>query len=508
MGLVCYNRLQNRPRLAEDPTMNPLRNFLDGRHVEPASGQTIEKIDPATGRAAGLIPDSDDRDIDQAVAAARRAFPRWSRTSPAERCRLLLAIADGIENRLERLALAECTDTGKPLRLARAVDIPRAAANFRFFATAVLHQHSETYRTDNLALNYTLRQPRGVAGLISPWNLPIYLLTWKIAPALATGNTVVAKPPELAPTTAHLLTEICQEAGLPPGVLNIVHGLGSKAGAALVAHPDVPTISFTGGTVTGREIARQAASQFKRLSLELGGKNPNIVFADADLDKALPTSVRSSFENQGEICLCGSRIFVEQSLYPAFVERLTAAAKALVVGDPLEPGTQMGALISRPHRDKVLQAIARAREEGGRILCGGGPPDQLPARCREGFFVAPTVITDLDAQCKTNQEEIFGPVVTVTPFQSEEEVVRLANATPYGLSASVWTRDLTRASRLAEQIEAGTVWLNCWLVRDLRVPFGGWKQSGVGREGGDEALRFFTEAKTVCLESSLPAPKP
>jgi aminomuconate-semialdehyde/2-hydroxymuconate-6-semialdehyde dehydrogenase len=488
--------------------MNPLRNFLDGRHVEPASGQTIEKIDPATGRVAGLIPDSDGRDIDQAVEAAQRAFPRWSRTSPAERCRLLLAVAEGIENRLERLALAECTDTGKPLRLARSVDIPRAAANFRFFATAVLHQHSETYRTDNIALNYTLRQPRGVAGLISPWNLPIYLLTWKVAPALATGNTVVAKPPELAPTTAHLLTEICQEAGLPPGVLNVVHGLGSKAGAALVAHPGVPTLSFTGGTVTGREIARQAAPQFKRLSLELGGKNPNVIFADADLDEALPTSVRSSFENQGEICLCGSRIFVEQSLYPTFIERLTTAARALVVGDPLESATQMGALISRPHRDKVLQAIARAREEGGRILCGGGPPEQLPARCQDGFFVAPTVITDLDAQCRTNQEEIFGPVVTVTPFQSEEEVIRLANATPYGLSASVWTRDLTRASRLAEQIEAGTVWLNCWLVRDLRVPFGGWKQCGVGREGGDEALRFFTEAKTVCLISSLPSPRP
>jgi aminomuconate-semialdehyde/2-hydroxymuconate-6-semialdehyde dehydrogenase len=488
--------------------MNALRNFIDGRHVEPAAGQTLEKIDPATGRVAALIPDSDGRDVDQAVEAARRAFPRWSRTSPAERCRVLLAIAQGIENRLERLALAECTDTGKPLRLARTVDIPRATANFRFFATAALHQHSETFRTDNLALNYTLRQPRGVAGLISPWNLPLYLLTWKVAPALATGNTVVAKPPELAPTTAHLLTEICQEAGLPAGVLNVVHGLGNKAGAALVSHPAVPTLSFTGGTVTGREIARQAAPLFKRLSLELGGKNPNIVFADADLDEALPTSVRSSFENQGEICLCGSRIFVEQSLYPDFVERLVAAARALVVGDPLEPATQTGALISRPHRDKVLQAIARAREEGGRVLCGGGPPDHLRARCQDGFFVAPTVITDLDVQCRTNQEEIFGPVVTVIPFQSEEEVVHFANATPYGLSASVWTRDLTRAHRLAEQIEAGTVWLNCWLVRDLRVPFGGWKQSGVGREGGDEALRFFTEAKTVCVKSSTPAPKP
>jgi aminomuconate-semialdehyde/2-hydroxymuconate-6-semialdehyde dehydrogenase len=348
-----------------------LPNFLDGRHVEPASGRYLDDIEPATGQVYARVADSDERDVEQAVQAAVRAFPAWSRTPAAERSRLLLDIAARIEAKAEQLARAETIDNGKPIRLARAVDIPRAAANFRFFATAVLHFHAEAYRTDQLALNYTLRPPRGVAGLIAPWNLPLYLLTWKVAPALATGNTAVAKPSELTPLTAHLLTEICQEAGLPPGVLNVVHGLGAKAGAAIVAHPAVPTISFTGGTATGAAIARAAAPLFKKLTLELGGKNPNIVFADADLDEALPASLRSSFENQGEICLCGSRIFVEQSIYPEFVERLVAAAGRLKVGDPLEPATDQGALISQAHLDRVLGYIRLAREEGGRILCGG-----------------------------------------------------------------------------------------------------------------------------------------
>ena len=328
----------------------------------------------------------------------------------AERCRLLHAIAQRIDERLEELALAETTDTGKPLRNSRAIDIPRAAANFRFFASTIVNFHSEAYRTDQLALNYTLRQPRGVAGIISPWNLPLYLFTWKVAPALATGNTVVAKPSELTPTTAHLLGEIVGEVGLPPGVLNIVHGLGNKVGAALVVHPRVPAISFTGGTVTGAEIARAAAPLFKRVALEMGGKNPNILFADADLDDAIATSLRSSFENQGEICLCGSRIFVERSLYPTFVERFVAAARQLKVGDPLEAETQQGALISRRHLHKVSGYIQIAREEGGKLLCGGGgPPDSLPLRCKDGYFLQPTVITDLDVNCRVNQEEIFGP---------------------------------------------------------------------------------------------------
>jgi aminomuconate-semialdehyde/2-hydroxymuconate-6-semialdehyde dehydrogenase len=486
--------------------MFPIRNFIDGNHVEPISGQYFAKIDPATGHTIARVPDSDGRDVDRAVEAAVKAFPAWSRTPATERSRLLLAIAERIEQNLDRLAEAECVDTGKPLGLAKAVDIPRAASNFRFFATAILHTHTEAFRTDQLALNYTLHHPRGVAGLISPWNLPLYLFSWKVAPALATGNTAVAKPSELTPTTAHLLTELCQEVGLPPGVFNVIHGYGAKVGAAIVAHPRVPTISFTGGTATGTEIAKSVAPLFKKVTLELGGKNPNIIFADADLDEVLKASLRSSFENQGEICLCGSRIFVEEKLYPAFVERFVAETRRLKVGDPFDQTTDQGALISKNHLEKVQSYIRLARDEGGRILCGGGAPESVPERCKGGFFFQPTVIVDVGVNCRVNQEEIFGPVVTITPFRSEEEVIRFANGVPFGLSASLWTRDLARAHRVAEKIECGTIWVNCWLLRDLRTPFGGMKSSGVGREGGEEALRFFTEPKTVCIKFPVEVP--
>src|SRR6516162_7359701 len=343
--------------------MLTIQHFIDGQYVAPASGQWFDKTDPATGQVVARVPDGDSRDVDAAVVAAARAFPAWSRTPTAERSRLLLAIADKIDANLEKLALAECVDGGKPLRRARMVEIPRASANFRFFASAVEHFHSEAYRTDQIAINYTLRPPRGVAGLLSPWNLPLYLFTWKVAPALATGNTVVAKPSELTPTTAHLLTEICQEVGLPPGVFNVVHGYGHKVGAALVAHPAVPTISFTGGTTVGAEIAKVAAPLFKKLTLELGGKNPNIIFADADQDDVLQTSLRSAFDNQGEICLCGSRILVEQNIYANFVERFVTAARRLKVGDPLEADTEQGALISQRHLERVQSYIRLAQEE-------------------------------------------------------------------------------------------------------------------------------------------------
>ena len=471
-----------------------LANFINGTFVPPRSGTYLDDIEPATGEVLAEVPDSDEQDIDDAVRAARAAFPAWSRTTAAERSRLLLKLADLIERNLDELALCESRDNGKTVALARRLDIPRAVANFRFFATAILHQSTEAHATDGAALNYTLRQPLGVAGLISPWNLPLYLLSWKIAPAIASANTCVAKPSELTPLTAHRLCELSLEAGIPPGVINVVHGYGQMAGRALTAHPDVAMISFTGGTVTGAAVAANAAPRFKKLSLELGGKNPNVIFADADLDQAIATSIQSSFANQGEICLCGSRIFVERSIHDAFVERFAEATRKLRIGDPADPQTDVGALISEAHARKVTGYIELAKQEGGTIVTGGNRLD------RKGFFVEPTVITGLGCDCRVLQEEIFGPVVTITPFDGEEEAVRFANSTKYGLSATVWTRDLQRAHRVAAALDVGTVWINCWLLRDLRVPFGGMKESGVGREGGMESLHFFTEAKNVCVK--------
>lgn len=481
------------PRSARDQVLK-LGNFIGGKFVEPRNGAYFDDVNPATTEVLAEIPDSDSQDVDDAARAAKSAFASWSSTPAEQRSRVLLKIADLIERNLESLARLESEDNGKPLSLARRMDIPRAVANFRFFATAILHQSSEAHVTDSSALNYTLRQPVGVAGLISPWNLPLYLLSWKIAPALASGNTCVAKPSELTPLTANRLAELTLEAGLPAGVMNIVHGTGPKAGAAICAHPGIPLISFTGGTVTGAKVAAAAAPMFKKLSLELGGKNPNVIFADADLDDAIATSIRSSFWNQGEICLCGSRIFVERSIHDEFVERFADATKKLRIGDPLDAQTDVGALISAAHLEKVTGYIKLAREEGGTVVAGGNRVD------RQGWFVEPTIITGLECDCRVLQEEIFGPVVTVTPFDGDDEAVRFANSTRYGLSATVWTRDLNRAHRVAAQLHAGTVWVNCWLLRDLRVPFGGMKDSGVGREGGFESLQFFTEAKNVCVK--------
>ncbi|MEP6604195.1 MAG: aldehyde dehydrogenase, partial [Spartobacteria bacterium] len=455
-----------------------IRNFIDGQFVEPIGRKYLDNVEPATGKPYSLVADSDAQDVDLAVIAADKAFANWSRTPAADRSRILLRIADLIGRDLEKFARAESIDTGKPISLARTLDIPRAASNFRFFATAILHTENEAHVTDGVAFNYTLRQPRGVVGLISPWNLPLYLLSWKIAPAIACGNTAVAKQSELTPMTAFLLCEICAEAGLPNGVLNVVHGTGPNVGAAITAHPKIDTISFTGGTVTGRKVAETCAPLFKKVSLELGGKNPNIVFADADLDAAITGSVRSSFANQGQVCLCGSRVFVERSAYQDFVERFVAKASQLKIGDPLDEKTDQGAIVSKPQLDKVKFYVDLARKEGGKIALGGSPPKSPNDRCQSGYFFQPTVITDLPVSCRVNREEIFGPVITITPFDSEEEVIGYANDTDYGLASSVWTQNLSRAHRVAEQIHTGTVWVNCWLVRDLRVPFGGMKRSG------------------------------
>ncbi|MBV6497253.1 MAG: aldehyde dehydrogenase [Acidobacteria bacterium ACB1] len=484
--------------------MEQIQNYIGGELVEPASQGYLENFEPATGEVYSLIADSDERDVEAAAAAAKAAFPAWSTTSSEERFAILMRLCGLIERDLEILAQAESRDNGKPITLARTIDIPRAVANFRFYATAAMHLANESHDTvGRNAINYTLRQPLGVVGCISPWNLPLYLFTWKIAPAIAAGCTVVAKPSEVTPMTAQLLSKLCIEAGLPAGVLNIVHGLGPKVGSAIVGHRDTKAISFTGGTKTGEEIARTAAPMFKKLSLELGGKNPNIIFADCNYEEMLATSVRSSFSNQGEICLCGSRIFVERPLYDRFRNDFVERVKALKVGDPADDGTDVGAIVSKQHFDKIMSYIELAKKEGGEILTGGNSI-LFPAETRnhKGWFIEPTVIEGLPFDCRTNQEEIFGPVVTIQPFDSEEEVLGYANSVRYGLSATVWTENLSRAHRMAASLESGIVWINCWLLRDLRTPFGGLKDSGVGREGGFEAVRFFTEEKNVCVKIS------
>lgn len=473
-------------------------NLINGALVEPRSGKWLDNVEPGTGKVYSRLPDSDAADVDAAVTAATAAFPGWSRTPAPERSKILLRLADLIEREGDALARAESIDNGKVLRYARAMDAARAAFNLRFFGTMILHLTNEMHLAEGVALNYTLRQPVGVAGLISPWNFPLHLFTWKIGPALAFGCTAVAKPSEMTPMTAFMVCRLAQEAGLPPGVLNVVQGLGSRAGAAIVAHPGIKAVSFTGGTATGAAIASAVAPSFRKYSLEMGGKNPFVVFADADLDDAVDWAIKAAFNNQGQICLCGSRMFIEKKASPEFVKRFVAKASALKVGDPLGDDTDQGALVSKAHLEKVAGYVELAKKEGGRILCGGSRP-AVSGRCAEGFFYSPTIIEGLAPTCRTQQEEIFGPVVSVTPFENEDEALALANGVRYGLSASVFTSNVERAHRFASRLEAGCVWVNCWFVRDLRTPFGGWKESGVGREGGADAWRFFTEPKNVCV---------
>ncbi len=479
--------------------MQTIKNYINGELIAPIGKQYIDNYNPSNGKVYSLIPDSDERDVEIATKAALKAFTTWSITSKTERSRILMRISELISENLERLAIAESMDNGKPVALAKLVDIPRAASNFHFYATGILHYSAESHSMEDTAINYTLRSPVGVAGCISPWNLPLYLFTWKIAPALASGNCVVAKPSEITPMTAYLLSELCIEAGLPKGVLNIVHGYGHKVGAAISSHPSIPLISFTGGTKTGAEIARVAAPMFKKLSLELGGKNPNIIFADCDYEHMLKTTLNSSFSNQGQICLCGSRIFIERSMYEKFKNDFIPLVNKIKVGDPSDKDSRMGAVVSKPHMEKVLSYIELAKEEGGKVLCGGTQL-KLEGELADGYYLAPTVIEGLNYNCRTNQEEIFGPVVTIMPFDTEEEVLMYANSTQYGLASILWTENLTRAHRIANNLHTGIVWINCWLLRDLRTPFGGVKSSGVGREGGFEAFDFFTEPKNVCIK--------
>jgi aminomuconate-semialdehyde/2-hydroxymuconate-6-semialdehyde dehydrogenase len=478
---------------------NDIQNFIGGTFQPPRSGNYIDNINPATGELIGKIPDSNENDVTEAVNAAKEAFTEWSVTPVEKRFQVLNRIAEIIDEYSDELALAETNDNGKPLWLSKNVDIPRASANFRFFATGIMHFAAESHTMEDKAVNYTLRQPIGIVGCISPWNLPLYLFTWKIAPALAAGNCVIAKPSEVTPVTAYLLAHICKKAVLPDGVLNIIHGTGNITGEAIIKHPDIKAISFTGSTRAGERIASLAAPKFKKLSLELGGKNPNIIFADCNWDKMMNRAVLSSFANQGQICLCGSRILIEESIYQKFKAEFVETTKKLTLGDPLEDNIGQGAIVSKVHFEKVMRCIDIAKQEDGKILCGGNAV-KLKGRCANGYFIEPTVIEGLGPDCQTNQEEIFGPVVTLQSFKTEDEALKLANATSYGLAATIWTQDISKANRVAAKTESGIIWVNCWLLRDLRTPFGGMKNSGVGKEGGWEALRFFTEAKNVCIQ--------
>ncbi len=479
--------------------MDIIANFIDGQYQAPINQQYLDNIEPATGKVYGQTPDSDNQDLALAIAAAKQALPVWQKMDLEQRADVLIAIADEIEHRSEELAFAEARDNGKAVSLARNIDIPRAASNFKFFAHACSQFASEAHAMAGSAINYTLRPPVGIVGCISPWNLPLYLFTWKIAPALAAGNCVIAKPSEVTPKTAALLGEICQKVGLPPGVLNILHGSGAKIGQAICQHPQVKAISFTGGTATGADIAQLLAPKFKKLSLELGGKNPALIFADCDFDNTVEQVFRASFANQGQICLCASRLYIERSIYDKFKQALVKKAIALTPSDPLKAECQMGAIVSKPHLDKVLSYIESAKSQGGKILTGGQQV-KLNGRCQQGYFLQPTIIENLPNSARCNQEEIFGPVITLQPFDTDQEALALANDSQYGLAATVWTNHLARAHDMAENLNTGIVWVNCWLLRDLRTPFGGMNHSGLGREGGLEAMRFFTESKNVCIK--------
>lgn len=479
-----------------------LKNYIDGQFVAPKSGRYLDNFDPSTGQVYSQLPDSEAIDAILAVQVANKAFAKWSQTSTKERAQFLIKIADKIEARIDEFVKAESRDMGKPEWLAREVDLPRAIYNFRYFAALIQGDSTLATQVEGKAVEYTIRQPHGVTALIGPWNMPLYTLTFKIAPSLAVGNVAICKPSEYSPMTAHMLAEVFSEVGLPPGVCNIIFGKGNPVGTTLVQHPGVPMISFTGGTATAEEIQRKAGPMFKRLSLELGGKNANIVFKDADIEKAVSGSLRAAFLNSGQICLCGSRLMIQADIYNEFMAEFRKQAMALKVGDPTDKQTFMGPLVSSEHRNKVMQAIEQAKKEDGKITSGGAVPQNLSSKFKDGYFLQPTIIEDLTNCSDLWQREIFGPVVTTMSFKYAHEAVKWANTSPYGLVASIWTQDVTRAHKLALDLQVGTVWVNTWGLRDVRMPFGGFKSSGIGREGGEESLKTYSETKTICVATS------
>jgi aminomuconate-semialdehyde/2-hydroxymuconate-6-semialdehyde dehydrogenase len=476
-----------------------LRNYIGGHFDLPQNGSYLQNYNPATGELLCQVPDSDKDDLEKAVRSARRAFPQWSNTSPEERFNLLNLIAFLITEYCEALSLAETLDNGKPAWLCKSIDIPRAAANFRFFATAAMQFASESHSIGHQEINYTLRQPVGIVGCISPWNLPLYLFTMKIAPALAAGNCVIAKPSEITPVTAYLLSCICHEAGLPAGVLNVLHGTGTGCGELIVRHPAIKAISFTGSTSVGKRIASIAGPMFKKTLLEMGGKNANIIFADCNWEKMMESTLLSSFNNQGQTCNCNSRILIEKSIYEKFKTDFVQLVSNITVGDPMKETSKQGAIVSKAQFDKILKFIQLAKKEGGLVLCGGKEV-KVDGSAANGCFIQPTVIEGLGPNSQTNREEIFGPIVTLQSFETEREALHLANASDYGMAATIWTQDISRANRLATHLQTGMVWINSWKQQDLRTPFGGIKNSGLGKEGGLEAMHFYTEAKNVCVE--------
>lgn len=474
-----------------------LRNYISGEFIEPETGEWLENFSPATGKIIALVPKSGQNDINMAVESAIQALPSWSALTNVDRANWLDKIADKLETKYEEIAELESKDTGKPISLAREVDAYRSVKNFRFFANMIRNLNEESYEMED-ATNRVIYKPVGVGALITPWNLPLYLLSWKVAPAIGMGNTVVCKPSEMTPLTADLLMKTIDEIGLPKGVVNLVHGDGMGAGSPLVSHENVSLVSFTGGTSTGSIVAKSAASSFKKLSLELGGKNSSIIFDDCNLENTVKGVVRSGFLNQGQVCLCGSRILVQEKIYDEFVKKFVSEVQNMKIGDPSDENTKLGALISPEHLSKVEEYIKIAKDEGGTVLTGGYP--NLPKEFKNGNWISPTVIADLDVNSRCSTEEIFGPVVTIHKFSNEKEAIEIANNTRYGLAGSIWTNDLEKANRVAESIHTGMIWINTWLHRDLRVPFGGVKDSGVGREGGKWSLSFFSEAMNICIK--------